>query len=263
MSASVRELVDMIQRVLNSTETKLSQDELRYILSLPADDPRKKAYLSEGIIRAMASRNPERFASLIEQLGLNADEIQMLTKLQIGRDLMLREHLVPYMEATEVVGVTVKFENAVLGGPVGMSSGGRAADPVEVARLSAAANGPIDAEIKRMLGDDKFAIYDNYMKAQPALSALQHFQDRLDSANRPALSDTQSAQLLAALVADYTPTDNGDFTNRITSNVLQAGQAVLDPSQMEVLQRVAYEDQKLQDAIAAAVEATKRGTTGK
>ncbi|MEI6860966.1 MAG: hypothetical protein WCL04_01775 [Verrucomicrobiota bacterium] len=256
MSVSVRELVDRIQRVLNSPETKLSQDELRQIMSLPEDDPRKKAYRSEGVIRAMATRNPERYASLFTQLGLNADEIQMLTKLQIGRDLMLREHLMPYTRET-AVRVTVKLESAGPFDPASFTSMGSAADPVVAARLDAEASGPIEAEIKRMLGDEKFTIYDNYMQALPVISSLEDFQHRLNDANLPILSDAQSAHLLAALMTDYTPTYNG-FTNLITANVLQAGQAVLEPAQLEVLQHIANGNQEMQDAIVAALKAKKR-----
>jgi hypothetical protein len=247
-----REMADMIQRVLDEGKAqKLPGGE---IITLPGDDP------LHGYIRLLADRYPARYASLFQQLGLNAEEVRLMTNLMIGKQLLLREVTVPLSQTS--IQVFVTFENPALGGPGRSGASGNTADLSDVPRREAAAAAPIEAEIKSLLGDNNYALYQNYAQADPLRITVENFQGRLERAGTPPLSESQAAQLLAVMVPEQTPLSGLFRTNQFTDVVVQSSQAFLDPAQQAVLERYHWERKQLDDAIVAAVEAKRREIAG-
>jgi hypothetical protein len=253
-SQQVRDLVAMIQSVLRSP--KPSAQDTQGVLSLPADDPRKKAYLDDTFIRSEAGRLLQKYADLFRQLGLDADGIERMTGLMIGAQLLSRE-VSAYTRATEVR-AEVSYVPVAWGGLEALATRGNTADLSDLIKRRTEARAPVEAEILSLLGQENYTLYQNRLAAEPAVNVVENYHDRLTSAGVAGLNQTQTTQLLAVVLAEQTPLSGLYRMDRITDNIVQAARTFLDPVQQQVLERVYWENKQLDDAIVAAVEAQRR-----
>jgi hypothetical protein len=251
-SQQVRELVAMIQAVLRSPKPSAKTG----VLSLPSDDPQRKAYLDDNFIRSLAERLPQKYADLFLQLGLDADGIELMTGLMIGAQLLSRE-VSAYAQATEI-SVKVSYEPVAWSGSESLETQGNTADLSDLIKRRTEARAPVEAEILSLLGQENFTLYQNHLAAEPAVIVVKNYEARLTSSGVVGLNQTQTTQLLAIVLAEQTPLSGLYRTDRITDNVVQTARTFLDPVQQQVLERVYWENKKLDDAIVAAVEAKRR-----
>jgi hypothetical protein len=96
---------------------------------------------------------------------------------------------------------------------------GNSADTDATGKAVADAKKQADSEIKALLGDDRFAQYQDYQKTMTERMQLDSLQKQLASENMP-LATEQSAQLMQILKEEKTavppviPTDNSSVPNK-------------------------------------------------
>ena len=116
--------------------------------------------------------------------------------------------------------------------------------PEEVEKLAAEAKNQTDADIKALLGDERFALYEDYKKNMTERMQLDQFKTRLAAEKLP-LQDNQSAQLLQimkeekAAVPPVIPTDNSQFPKKesMTAENLDRQWAWMEDYNRRVLER--------------------------
>lgn len=111
-------------------------------------------------------------------------------------------------------------------------------------KLAAKAKNQTDADLKALLGDERFALYEDYQKNLGERMQLDQFKSRLAGEKLP-LQDEQTAQLLQimkeekAAVPPVIPTDNTEFPKRelMTAENLDKQLAWMEDYNRRVLER--------------------------
>jgi hypothetical protein len=118
--------------------------------------------------------------------------------------------------------------------------------PAETQKATAEAKKQTDAEIKALLGDERFAVYEDYQKNVGERMQLDQFKARLDAENL-SLQDQQTAQMIQimkeekAAVPPVIPTDNTEFPKKelMTNENLDKQLAWMEDYNRRVLDRAA------------------------
>lgn len=144
------------------------------------------------------------------------------------------------------------------------------------------AQGEVDASIKSVLGDQRYAEYSAYESSLSQRTTVNQLAERLSYTQTP-LSTQQTEQLITLLAAEGTPapapgaggpggrggmdllmSSGGAFVPpaQVSSTALQQAQGILSQPQLEVLQQIQSE-QQAQDQMNRLIRDTmRRGGTG-
>jgi hypothetical protein len=200
-----------------------------------------------------------RYTPLFQLLGLNSDESQALLDLMVaeaatGKNAKIGQREGEFITQIEIAGPTqdeLPRVALLIGSTV---------DRAEAAQRRAEAVAPIEAEISKLLGPDKYALYETYRQAEPIARSIDTFSNHLKySGQANPLTESQAAQMLAIMLAEPAPApDQIRLKAEIPDSLVKAGPSFLDPAQQAMLEQQQLYQRQVAAAAAEAIEAKRR-----
>jgi len=196
---------------------------------------------------------------LFQLLGLNSDESQALLDLMVAEVLTGKTEGMGQKEGEFITKVEVA--GPIPGGPTAqVLIIATTADREEAAQRRAEAVAPIEAEISKLLGPEKYPLYENYRQAEPIARTIDSFSNDLKNYGQAnPLTESQAAQMLAIMLAEPAPApDQIRLKAEFPDSLVKAGPSFLDPAQQAMLEHEQLRQRQLSAALVAAIEVKRR-----
>lgn len=215
--------------------TRADSARVRTTMASPLDNPATQRMMAT----TLKSTLDQRYGALFRQLKLSPAELDKFKDL-------LAERQMSTLDAVRAL----------------QAQGGGAVSATELPELMRKVQGDVDASIRGLLGDERFAQYQDFNQNLASYTLLDQIERRLSYTNAP-LQQSQSAALARVLIETAQPNPGlggmggmmqslGGSSPMVTALVqrplsddaIARAQGILDPAQVEVLRQIQAEQQE-------------------
>jgi hypothetical protein len=226
------------------------------LLSLPRDDPDRKAYILKIKTRDIPAQLRERYDPLYEQLGLSETMKAKLNAAIFARDLIRDE-----IWSSDKNQIEVKLPAS---GPTALPNTSlppnlwiHLGDGKELAAKFTVETEKIETEIRQMLGDAGYSLYKDYSATINFRGAvIERMQHYLSASGSVALDGNQINLLMDALVKAPVPASGvyAPSFRKISDEAVEMSRSFLSADQHDLLLKIQSYEASLEAAALEAVQ---------